>query len=102
MIKVKFCEKVEDCINLIPFGRVTTYGEIAKVLGRPMCSGLVKKVINSGKIKNYAVHRVVDRQGKLSKSFIGGINKQKELLVLEGVEVKNKRVDLQKYGFYFW
>ena len=102
MTKVEFFEKICDCVLLIPFGRVSTYGEIAKVLGRPLYGGLVKRVINSGNMEKFPVHRVVDRCGRLSKGYIGGIKKQKELLVLEGVEVIDKKVDLQKYGFYFW
>ena len=102
MNKNEFYERVCECVRLVPFGRVTTYGEIAKVLSKPLCAGLVKKIVAKEEKENIPIHRVVDRRGKLSNKQFCNIAEQKQLLLLEGVEVVNKKVDLEKYGFYFW
>ncbi len=99
-----FYERVYDLIKLIPFGRVTTFGEIARTLGQYSASRLVGRAIqNINKFGNVPIHRVVFKNGGLCKKFaLGGVKAQKHLLESEGIEIKRYRVDLQKYGFYFW
>ncbi len=94
-------EEIYKIVKLIPAGRVSTYGLIAKALG----------MFNGGKIVGYALHankkpieipchRVVNRFGNLSKSFaFGGASVQEEWLKKEGVEVVDGKVDLQSYLF---
>lgn len=99
-----FYQNVYDLVRLIPFGKVTTYGEIARKLGNPRASRAVGYALHHNPLPGIIpCHRVVNREGKLSGSFaFGGRNAQKNLLQGEGVSVVDGKVDLQQYGFYFW
>ena len=100
----EFYERVYDLIKLIPFGRVTTYGEIARATGKANAGRLVSfAIFHIEKFSRIPTHRIVSKTGRLSRKFLnGGIRGQKSRLEDEGIEVKNYKVDLQKYGFYFW
>jgi len=96
-----FHEKVLEIVRQIPYGRVTTYGAIARRLGSPRSARMVGWVLNSQKgNSDIPAHRVVNRQGLLTgKMHFEGTNLMQELLESEGVEVEDNRVDLEKY---FW
>ena len=97
-----FFEKVYSVVKTIPFGKVTTYGEIAKYLGNIKLSIQVGWALHSNPEPiTIPCHRVVNKQGKLSIAFaFGGINVQKQLLLNEGVQVNSDdSIDLNKY-FY--
>lgn len=98
-----FFERVYEKLLLIPKGRVTTYGEIAKAIGNPRMSRQVGFALHCNpKPDIYPCYRVVNRFGQLSSAFaFGGVNKQKELLQDDGIEVVDDRVDLSKYMFRF-
>lgn len=99
-----FYERVYDLIKLIPFGRVTTYREIARAAGNINASRMVGFALHNFDIFNdIPCHRVVTKAGSLSNKFVkGGRKGQKRMLEDEGIEVQKYKVDLQKYGFYFW
>jgi len=99
-----FFDKVYTVVKLIPFGRVTTYGAIAKYLSSPKASRMVGWALNSSfKNKGFAIpaHRVVNRLGILSgKKYFGNDTTMQELLKSEGINVKkDKIIDFDKY---FW
>ena len=96
-----FHEKVLEIVRQIPYGRVTTYGAIARRLGSARGARMVGWVLNSQKGNSeIPAHRVVNRQGLLTgKMHFDGTNLMQELLESEGVEVVDNRVDLEKY---FW
>ena len=83
----------------MPYGRVSTYGAIARYLGSAQSARMVGWAINSCP-KHVPAHRVVNRQGMLTgKQHFGGDNMQ-QLLEAEGVKVKdNKAVDFDQL---FW
>ena len=95
---------IYDYIKLIPFGKVTTFKEIAKACGNIKYSRTVGKVLNSFNIsEDIPLHRVVNSRGELNVKYVfGGIKEQKSKLIQEGILVKKNKVDLVKYGFYFW
>lgn len=97
-------ERVYELVKLIPLGKVTTYGEIARALGNPRLSRVVGYALHSNKTPiAVPCHRVVNRNGALASGFaFGGKNAQKNLLINEGVMVENGKVDLSRYMFYFW
>ena len=82
-------------VNEIPKGTVSTYGQIAKLIGKEKHSRLVGKVLsNADYYGDYPCHRVVNHNGRLAPGF----EKQEELLRKEGVRVReNGHVDLKKY-----
>ena len=98
-----FAERVYDSIKKIPCGKVATYKEIATFLGSPNSARAVGNALHKNPLPIVQpCHRVVNSKGELAKHFgFGGMNKQKQLLKSEGVEIKNNKVDLNKYLFSF-
>lgn len=96
-----FFEKVYEVARLIPYGRVTSYGAIAKYLGAARSARMVGWAMNSSHSQEVPAHRVVNRVGLLSgKHHFPGSNLMQQLLENEGVVVEdNKVVDFEKH---FW
>ncbi len=95
-----FYERVLDIVQLIPYGKVTTYGHIASYLGNKRSARMVGWVLNKQKNnKEIPAHRVVNKQGLLTgKIHFEGINLMQELLENEGIIIhQNKIKDLQNY-----
>lgn len=94
-------EKVYKYLLTIPKGKVVTYKQIAEYLGNPKLSRVVGNILHNNPNENkYPCYKVVNSQGRLSKNFaFGGIEKQKEKLEKEGIEVNNYTVDLNKYKY---
>jgi len=90
-----FFEKVYEITKMIPPGRVTTYGAIAKLIGSPSSSRLVGLALKySLRLKEYIpAHRVVNRNGLLTgKHSFGDPNIMQQLLENEGIKVENNKV----------
>ena len=95
MMNNHFFEHVYEVTRKVPFGRVTTYGAIARYLGAASSARMVGWALNSahGKEPFVPAHRVVNRNGILSgKHHFGGQNVMKELLESEGIRVVDDRV----------
>jgi len=96
-------QKVYDITCQIPYGRVTTYGAIARCIGSGISSRLVGWALNKCYTMPYFIpaHRVVNRKGLLTgKKHFGGENVMQQLLENEGIRIKNNRVlDFKKL---FW
>lgn len=101
MEEPNFFDKVYEVARKIPFGRVTSYGAIAKYLGAARSARMVGWAMNSSSAKDVPAHRVVNRVGVLTgKHHFGGTNLMQQLLENEGVQVQdNQIVDFQKH---FW
>lgn len=98
-----FFERVYEVTLLIPAGRVTTYGAIAKYLGSAQSARMVGWALNACHTHHAWVpaHRVVNRAGMLTgKVHFGGSNTMQELLEAEGVKVENNAV--ANFGKLFW
>jgi methylated-DNA-protein-cysteine methyltransferase-like protein len=97
-----FFEKVYAIARLIPYGRVTSYGAIAKSIGSSRSARMVGWAMNASHgHDDVPAHRVVNRVGLLSgKHHFSGTNLMQQLLENEGIKVKdNKVVDFEKH---FW
>lgn len=98
-----FFQNVFDVVRLIPKGRVTSYGAIAKYLGTGGSSRMVGWAMNASHHVNPKVpaHRVVNRNGMLTgKAHFETPTKMQELLEKEKIKVKNETVlDFEKL---FW
>lgn len=94
-----FALNVYAATRKIPYGKVATYLDIARAIGDPYAARAVGNALhNNPEMIEIPCHRVVSSQGKLSSNFgFDGPKKQKELLEMEGVEVKGYKVDLRKY-----
>jgi methylated-DNA-protein-cysteine methyltransferase-like protein len=96
-----FFEKVYDVARLIPFGRVTSYGAIAKYLGAKRSARIVGYAMNNSGGKDVPAHRVVNRKGLLTgKHHFEGTNLMQQLLENEGVEVVENQI--QNFDALFW
>jgi methylated-DNA-protein-cysteine methyltransferase-like protein len=95
-----FFEDVFEVVRLIPLGRVTNYGSIAKYLGTGLSSRMVGWAMNASHVAHPPVpaQRVVNRNGMLTgKHHFATPTLMQELLEKEGVKVKNdKVVDFQQ------
>jgi methylated-DNA-protein-cysteine methyltransferase-like protein len=91
---VDFFNQVYELVKLVPKGRVTTYGSIAKALGTAKSSRMVGWAMNaSHKDSNVPAHRVVNRNGLLTGKFhFETPNQMQELLEKEGVKIENNQV----------
>lgn len=97
-----FFQKVHDVARLIPFGRVTSYGAIARYLGAAGSARMVGWAMNaSHKNGDIPAHRVVNRKGLLSgKHHFEGTNLMQQLLESEGIEVVANQI--QNFEKHFW
>ena len=89
--------EILSVVEEIPEGSVATYGQIARLIGRPKNSRLVGKVLSMSQFYgDYPCHRVVNHAGRLAP----GWDMQRELLADEGVEFKpNGNVDMKRFGW---
>lgn len=98
MSKVTDDDVIYDILSVvseIPYGKVATYGQVAKLIGRDKNARLVGKVLSRADYYgDYPCHRVVNHAGRLAPMFY----EQRQLLTDEGVSFKkNGYVDMEKY-----
>ena len=90
-----FFQRVYDVVKLIPPGRVTSYGAIARYLGTTRSARMVGWAMNKSHSQQFIIpaHRVVNRRGLLTgKHFFGGENVMQELLESEGLIVEDDQI----------
>mgnify|MGYP002391428818 CR=1 FL=1 len=98
-----FFTRVYEVTRLIPYGRVTSYGAIARYLGSALSARMVGWALNQSHFSHDFIpaHRVVNRNGMLTgKHHFGGSRVMQELLESEGIRVIDDRImDFEKF---FW
>lgn len=103
MEKQNTFSRVYELVQQIPRGRITTYGQIALLMGNPRMSRVVGYALHvNPKPGVIPCHRVVNRFGGLSAAFaFGGENRQRTLLEEEGVSFKEDGcADLARHMWY--
>ena len=97
----EFESAVYEAVKRIPEGKVSTYGQIAKLAGYPGAARAVGNALHRNPDEtNVPCHRVVNASGGLAGSFgFGGPYEQKRRLMAEGVYVMDLTVDLSDYLF---
>ena len=100
--KQNFFEAVYQVARQIPYGRVTSYGAIARHLGAARSARMVGWAMNGATTReDIPAHRVVNRNGLLTgKHHFGGSTLMQQLLENEGVEVRNDQV--VDFARHFW
>lgn len=92
-------ETLYQFIAAIPFGSVATYGQLARLSGRPSSARWVGRTLKHlPKDSSLPWHRVINAQGKIS--FPEGSNawqKQKDKLADEGILLHNGRIRLKDF-----
>jgi methylated-DNA-protein-cysteine methyltransferase-like protein len=98
---ISFFEKVYEVAKQIPYGKVTSYGAIAKYLGATRSARMVGYAMNGSHGKDIPAHRVVNRKGLLTgKHHFEGTNLMQQLLESEGVKVVDNQI--QNFNNVFW
>lgn len=90
-----FFSRVYDVTLLIPYGRVTSYGAIARFLGSGRSARMVGWALNVSHSKPEFIpaHRVVNRNGLLTgKHHFGNSSTMRQLLENEGIIIEDDRI----------
>jgi len=89
-----FFDRVYAVVKQIPYGKVTSYGAIAKVLGSARSARMVGWAMNAAhNLEDVPAHRVVNRKGILSgKHHFDGTHLMQQLLESEGIVVENNQI----------
>ena len=86
--------EVLSLVEEIPAGKVETYGQLARLIGREKNSRLVARILsNAERYGQFPCHRVVNHAGRLAPGWL----EQRDLLLQEGVVMKDdSHVDLKQ------
>ncbi len=98
-----FFVRVYEVVKKIPYGRVTSYGAVARYLGAAGSSRMVGWAMNNSHSYDPSIpaHRVVNRKGMLTgKHHFGSPDIMQQLLENEGIEVVDDCV--KNFSGIFW
>jgi len=85
-----FQRSVLEKITLIPFGQTRSYGEVARIIGRPGGARAVGQVMKRNPFPLvFPCHRVIAAKGL--GGFSGGLALKRYLIERENILIKNKR-----------
>jgi len=102
-VEASFFDRVYEVVRQIPYGRVTSYGAIAKYLGSVRSARMVGWAMNNSHTQKLEVpaHRVVNRNGVLTgKHHFGQTHLMADLLRSEGVKVEENQITNFKEVFW--
>ena len=93
-------KRIYEAVKKIPKEKVATYGQIAEMAGdRKMARAVGNALHKNPDPDSIPCYRVVNARGELSGEFaFGGENAQAKLLMADGIEVVDGKVNLKKYG----
>ena len=86
-VQTPFRKKVWQVLQAIPYGRVRSYGWVARKVGKPRAARAVGAACGANPVPLLVpCHRVVAGDGSLG-GFSGGLPNKKRLLMLEGIRL---------------
>lgn len=93
-MQTQIFDLIFEIVRQIPKGRVTSYGAIAKCLGTGGSARVVGWAMHAaGQYADVPAHRVVNSKGLLTGKFhFATLTQMEELLIAEGVSVKNDKI----------
>jgi O-6-methylguanine DNA methyltransferase len=86
-----FTRRVLSIVRRIPVGRVTTYGQVARLAGKPRAARAVGNIMRDARAPGLPYHRVIAAGGGLG-GYGGNLALKRSLLIAEGLSVTGKRV----------
>ncbi|WP_411689497.1 MGMT family protein [Acinetobacter pseudolwoffii] len=92
-------------VSQIPYAKVATYGQIARLAGLPQHARLVGRVLSHlEENTDIPWYRVINAQAKISLNKLdsSGQNIQQQKLIEEGIVLNGDRVDLKRYQWDGW
>lgn len=102
MAKKGFYQKVYNVVKKIPYGKVASYGMIARAIGAPGAAKLVGYALHSLPTEtDVPWHRVVSAKGLISLYKLGILGEiQREMLEREGIVVNEfEQIDMERYAW---
>jgi methylated-DNA-protein-cysteine methyltransferase-like protein len=96
----EMAEMILAVVSQIPYAKVATYGQIARLAGLPKHARLVGRVLSHlNTDTEIPWYRVINAQAKISLKQLDehGQNIQQQKLMQEGIMLKGDRVDLKRY-----
>ncbi len=93
----------ERCYNLlrkVPKGKVTTYKSIAQAMKTKAYRAVGNAMNKNPYAPEVPCHRVINANGKLG-GYAYGLKKKIQMLKAEGIEIKDNKIDLEKYKYMF-
>ena len=99
-----FFERVYGAVRLVPKGKVSTYGDIARAIGTLKAARQVGRALHGNPYRGTVpCHRIVFRDGSLTDGLaFGGKDVQKALLLSEGVVFSEEfKVDMKNFRWNF-
>lgn len=100
IMSTELYSQILEVIALVPFGKVATYGQIARLAGLPKHARLVGYTLkNIDQTSDIPWHRIINAQGKVSTYHLNQIGENIQLNKLrdEGIVVLNGKINLKKY-----
>lgn len=93
-------KRIYEAVKRIPRGSVATYGQIAEMAGdRRMARAVGNALHRNPDPEQIPCYRVVNAKGELSSAFaFGGTGEQARKLEADGIEVRDGKVDLSRFG----
>ncbi len=97
-MKKSFNERCYQLLMKIPRGKVTTYKEIAKKLKTKAYRAVGNAMNKNPNSPKVPCHRVINSNGNLG-GYAFGLKNKIQILKKEGIEIKDNKIDLDKYLF---
>src|SRR5512144_2823090 len=94
-----FSSRVLSIVRRIPPGRVVTYGDVARIAGRPGAARAVGNIMRGCSVAGVPCHRVVAAGGRIG-GYGGNERLKKALLLAEGLPVAGNRI--RRFDTYRW
>ena len=100
LVRDSFFARCYEVVRQIPYGKVATYGQVARLMGEPRKARYVGYALHANPEPILTpCHRVVFADGSVTDGFVfGGPDEQRRLLEEEGVGfTKSGRVDMRRF-----
>lgn len=95
----RFAHRVLQVVSRIPPGHVCTYGDVARLAGRPRAARAVGNILRGASLPGLPYHRVVAAGGRLG-GYGGAPGLKASLLRAEGLAVVGRRI--VRFGEHRW
>ena len=95
---MRLSEKVYATVSLIPRGKVATYADIARAVGRARAWRAVGNILNKNRSSSVPCHRVVRFDGFVGGfGFPGDTTEKERRLLKEGIAIREGRIHLETF-----
>ena len=95
---LNFSDKVYTAVKKIPRGKVASYGQVARAIGKLKAVRAVGNALSKNRNKVVSCHRVVRNDGDVG-GYVWGRKKKIALLRGEGIKIKNNKISKEFFSF---